>query len=411
MSSSGSAASPSREGEGGVECAGTDSLRRQRPVDIITSADGGDLEDSLKARQAFQGRTAASLPLPPPKNGVFKMSSKARLQSLLTRIANQDEFYSGLDECIPDTCGENGPTSFEPFEGSPSSQPPSLYGIKSASVDSPFFHMSSLVSRDGITPKSGGARMFPGKKGGVWTLNLLDGKLFLFKTSPNSEQPVEVDKEDETELMEGIELAKLLSRMTSPGTPNYYFNLPARVLDAQVDHPHVTPVYTPPTGPKYSLYRQNDSTKMTPTEYVLHHDTVFLVLDENQVPPIINAITQDEMIANLEKLADEGTIFPDASFNPVVNIKYEAGHRHSASTPNNIAIYFTGKHNKYRYYVTTDPKGRLIPLQKELPLPAEDWKNHLEFSNSFFTPPALLAMAGGGGGGSEGLPSITETEN
>ena len=114
----------------GVECPGTDSLRRQRPVDIITSADGGDLEDSLKARQAFQGRTAASLPLPPPKNGVFKMSSKARLQSLLTRIANQDEFYSGLDECIPDTCGENGPTSFEPFEGSPSSQPPSLYGIK-----------------------------------------------------------------------------------------------------------------------------------------------------------------------------------------------------------------------------------------------------------------------------------------
>ena len=93
----------------------------------------------------------------------------------------------------------------------------SLY--RSASVDSPFFHMSSLVSRDGITPKSGGARMFPGEKGGVWTLNLLDGKLFLFKTSPNSEQPVEVDKEDETELMEGIELAKLLSRMTSPGTP------------------------------------------------------------------------------------------------------------------------------------------------------------------------------------------------
>ena len=113
----------------GVESAGTDSLRRQRPVDIITP-DGGDLEDSLKARQAFQGRTAASLPLPPPKNGVFKMSSKAKLQNLLTRIANRDVFYSGLDECTSDSCGESGPTSFEPFEGSPSSQPPSLYGIK-----------------------------------------------------------------------------------------------------------------------------------------------------------------------------------------------------------------------------------------------------------------------------------------
>jgi hypothetical protein len=178
----------------GVESAGTDSLRRQRPVDIITP-DGGDLEDSLKARQAFQGRTAASLPLPPPKNGVFKMSSKAKLQNLLTRIANRDVFYSGLDECTSDSCGESGPTSFEPFEGSPSSQPPSLYGIKSASVDSPFFHMSSLVSRDGITPTSGGAQLFPRKMGGVWTLNLLDGKLFLFKTSPNSEQPLEVDKE------------------------------------------------------------------------------------------------------------------------------------------------------------------------------------------------------------------------
>ena len=80
--------------------------------------------------------------------------------------------------------------------------------------------------------------------------------------------------------------------ITPSSFQNYYFNLPARVLDAQVDHPHVTPVYTPPTGPKYHLYRRNDSTKMTPTEYVLHHDTVFLVLDENQVPPIINAVTQ-----------------------------------------------------------------------------------------------------------------------
>ena len=95
---------------------------------------------------------------------------------------------------------------------------------------------------------------------------------------------------------------------------------------------------------------------------------------------------QDEMIARLEKLADEGTNFPNASFNPVVNIKFQTGHAESASSPNSIAIYFTGKHNKYRYYVTTDKEGQLVPLKKELPLPPDDWTNHLEFSNSFFTP-------------------------
>ena len=58
------------------------------------------------------------------------MSSKAKLQSLLKKIANWDEFYYGLDGPGLGTPGENGPTSFEPFEGSPSSQPPSLYGIK-----------------------------------------------------------------------------------------------------------------------------------------------------------------------------------------------------------------------------------------------------------------------------------------
>ena len=86
-------------------------------------------------------------------------------------------------------------------------------------MDSPFYHMSSLVSRDGTTPTTGGAEPLLRKKGGVWTLNLMDGKLFLFKTNPKTEQPLEVDKEGESELMEGIELAKLLDKMTSPGTP------------------------------------------------------------------------------------------------------------------------------------------------------------------------------------------------
>ena len=37
------------------------------------------------------------------------MSSKAKLQSLLTKIANWDEFYYGLDEPGLGTPGENGP--------------------------------------------------------------------------------------------------------------------------------------------------------------------------------------------------------------------------------------------------------------------------------------------------------------
>ena len=100
-------------------------------MDILVS-DGGDLEDSVKARQYFTRKTASSLPLPPPKNGIFKMLSKARLQNLLARIANKDEFYRGLDEAGPEVPpgvpGGGGPQSFEPFEGSPSSQPPSLLG-------------------------------------------------------------------------------------------------------------------------------------------------------------------------------------------------------------------------------------------------------------------------------------------
>ena len=111
----------------GTENTGTGSLRRQRPVDIVVS-DGGDPEDSgKKARH----KTASSLPLPPPKNGIFKMLSKALLQNLLARIANNDEFYRGLDEAgsevPPGVTGGGGPRSFELFKGS-SSQPPSLLG-------------------------------------------------------------------------------------------------------------------------------------------------------------------------------------------------------------------------------------------------------------------------------------------
>ena len=86
-------------------------------------------------------------------------------------------------------------------------------------MDSPFYHMSSLVSRNGTTPTTGGTKSLSRKKGGVWTLNLMDGKLFLFNTNPKTKHPLEVDKEDESELMEGIELEKLLDKTSSPGTP------------------------------------------------------------------------------------------------------------------------------------------------------------------------------------------------
>ena len=73
----------------------------------------------------------------------------------------------------------------------------------------------SHLTNDDTTPEG-----FPRKRGGVWTLNLVDGNLFLFKTSANSEQPLKDDKkredEEEVDMMEGIELAKLLSKTPSP---------------------------------------------------------------------------------------------------------------------------------------------------------------------------------------------------
>ena len=64
------------------------------------------------------------MPLPPPTNGVYKMSLRAKLPKLLTTIATRDEFYSGLDDtndgspCVPRgyaSLGE-GPGSFHPFD-------------------------------------------------------------------------------------------------------------------------------------------------------------------------------------------------------------------------------------------------------------------------------------------------------
>ena len=96
---------------------------------------------------------------------------------------------------------------------------------------------------------------------------------------------------------------------------------------------------------------------------------------------------QRELVAILERLAKEGKTFPDAHYNPVVNIKFLCGQEQSESSPNNIAIYFTGK-NDYRYYVHIDDDGKLIPFKQKLPVPPDDWQKHLEFTNSYHTPDA-----------------------
>lgn len=104
------------------------------------------------------------------------------------------------------------------------------------------------------------------------------------------------------------------------------------------------------------------------------------------------------MVAILERLAKEGKSFPDASYNPVVNIKFLSGTERSKSSPNNIAIYFTGKDNKFRYYVHIDEDGKLVPFQQKLPVSDDDWQNHLKFTNYYHTPDASCLIS------SEGSP-------
>ena len=92
---------------------------------------------------------------------------------------------------------------------------------------------------------------------------------------------------------------------------------------------------------------------------------------------------QGHLKSALETLAKEGMSFPDASYNPVVNIKYER--EHPDQMPNNMAIYFTGKHNKYRYYVHINEDRKLIPSKQKLPVDDDDWRQHMQFTNYYHT--------------------------
>ena len=60
----------------------------------------------------------------------------------------------------------------------------------------------------------------------------------------------------------------------------------------------MTPVYTPPHRTDLIIYRKRDPSTMTPTEYILHHNTVFLVLEEEEDSggPIINTVMHVSII-------------------------------------------------------------------------------------------------------------------
>ena len=54
--------------------------------------------------------------------------------------------------------------------------------------------------------------------------------------------------------------------------------------------------------------------------------------------------------------------------------------------PNNIAIWFTGKNKKYRYYIHINEQGKLTPVRQELPVGPDDWVKHMQFAYSYDTP-------------------------
>ena len=125
--------------------------------------------------------------------------------------------------------------SLPPF--SPTPPPFSLF--RSGSLGSPFYHLCNTVLKDGKTSE-GDATASPRKLGGVWTLNLLDGNLFLFKTNPESkdgEKDDEMDgeKDDETELVEGIELSKLLTKSPSESHEVFIISLSQDILHVSQD--------------------------------------------------------------------------------------------------------------------------------------------------------------------------------
>lgn len=71
--------------------------------------------------------------------------------------------------------------------------------------------LSDTIFKDGKTKQDA-------KVGGVWTLNLINGNLFLFKANPTTQQEgegvgeVEGDGEGGREIIKGVELSKLLKK-------------------------------------------------------------------------------------------------------------------------------------------------------------------------------------------------------
>ena len=76
----------------------------------------------------------------------------------------------------------------------------------------------------------------------------------------------------------------------------------------------------------------------------------------------------------LEKIEKEGKSFTNATYHPVVNIKFEQG-----KPGNNMALYFNGKVYRYYVHVNNDTK-ELFAVRSQYSSNPDDWMNHLQFT-------------------------------
>ena len=80
-----------------------------------------------------------------------------------------------------------------------------------------------------------------------------------------------------------------------------------------------------------------------------------------------------------KKVGKGGETFTNATYNPVVYIKFE-----QEMPGNNMALYFNG--NVYRYYVhVNNDTKELVAVHSQYSSKEDDWKNHLQFTNHYIS--------------------------